>query len=84
MNPEPPPPEPRDEAGEAIRDDLVDRRDVVADRLELRPQLAQEMDEIVGEAVVVIDDEDHGLASRRDARPRQAGAALKRILTRRD
>src|SRR3712207_8547327 len=41
---------------------LVDRRGVVAHDVELRPQLAQVLDEVVGERVVVVDDEDlrHG------------------------
>ena len=48
---------------------------VVADHLDLRPQLAQVLDEVVGEAVVVVDHEDfHALtpnpAARRPARPR--------------
>ena len=40
---------------------LVDRGAVVAHDLELAPQLAQVLDEVVGERVVVVDDEDlHG------------------------
>jgi hypothetical protein len=46
-----------------------------------RAQLREVVDEVVGKAVVVIDDEDHDQASRRDRRPRQAYASLKRILT---
>ena len=43
---------------------LGDRRLVVAHNLDLRPELAEVLDEVVGEAVVVVDDEDvHALSS---------------------
>ena len=45
-------------ASGSMRHDLVDGDLVVAAHGQLRPQLAEEMDEVVGEAVVVIDDED--------------------------
>ena len=50
------------EAGVPALEQLVDRGGVVADDLELRPQLPQVLDEVVGEGVVVVDDEDatHG------------------------
>ena len=41
------------------RPGLLDGQGVVADDKRLRAQLAQVVDEVVGEAVVVIDDEDH-------------------------
>ena len=47
-----------DEAVGAAPEQLVDRGAVVADHLDLRPQLAQVLDQVVGEAVVVVDDED--------------------------
>ena len=37
---------------------VVDGGDVVAHGLDLRPQLPQVLDEVVGEGVVVVDDED--------------------------
>ena len=39
---------------------LVDGGDVVAHDVQLRAQLAEELDEVVGERVVVVDDEDGG------------------------
>ena len=42
----------------AAREQLVDRVHVVAHDVGLRAQLAQVLDEVVGEAVVVVDDED--------------------------
>src|SRR3954467_6486068 len=50
-----------DDAVEAALEQLVDARAVVAHDLELAPQLAQVLDEVVGERVVVVDHEDlHG------------------------
>ena len=47
----------------ATEQQLLDRRVVVAHDLELGAELAQVLDEVVGEAVVVVDDEDpHGQA----------------------
>ena len=50
-----------DAVGRAL-EQLVDGRDVVAHDLDLGAQLAQVLDEVVGERVVVVDDEDarHG------------------------
>ena len=39
--------------------DLVDVDRVVAAHDQVRPQLAQVLDEVVGERVVVVDDEEH-------------------------
>ena len=50
-----------DAIGRAL-EQLVDRRDVVAHDVQLRAQLAEELDEVVGERVVVVDDEDGGHA----------------------
>src|SRR4051795_5838596 len=50
-----------DDPLEAALEQLVDARAVVAHDLELAPQLAQVLDEVVGERVVVVDHEDlHG------------------------
>src|SRR5512133_3668960 len=50
-----------DDAIEGALEQLVDDRAVVAHDLELAPQLAQVLDEVVGERVVVVDHEDpHG------------------------
>ena len=42
---------------------LGDGRPVVADHVDLRPELAQILDEVVGERIVVIDDNDHMVQS---------------------
>ena len=47
-----------DEAVGAALEQLADLGLVVADDLELGPELAQVLDEVVGEGVVVVDDED--------------------------
>ncbi len=67
--------------GGVQRPRLIHRQVVIAHHMRRRAQLREVVDEIVGEAVVVIDDEDHDLASRRDRPSRQACVALKRILT---
>src|SRR4051812_27630644 len=58
-----------DHAVRPAREQRVDVLDVVAHHLELGPQLAEVLDEVVGEGVVVVDDEDlrHGHASCRVA-----------------
>jgi hypothetical protein len=50
-----------DAVGSALQQ-LVDRRDVVAHDVDLRAELAEDLDEVVRERVVVVDDEDarHG------------------------
>ena len=40
--------------------DFLDGGLVVAENFHLHPQLAEVLDEVVGEAVVVVDDEQHG------------------------
>jgi hypothetical protein len=57
------------------RPGLGGRQVVVAHDLRLRAQLREVVDEVVGKAVVVIDDQDHGLASRGCGPPRQAPSA---------
>ena len=47
-----------DDAVVAAREQLVDVGAVVAHDLDLGPELAQVLDEVVGERVVVVDDED--------------------------
>ena len=44
---------------------------IVADHARLGPQLVQIVDEVVGEAVIIIDDEDHGAPSRPMERTRR-------------
>jgi hypothetical protein len=44
------------------RQRLPRRNRVIADNFHLGPQLHQIMDEVPGEAVIIVDDEDHGLA----------------------
>src|SRR3954447_20960913 len=53
-----------DDAVPPAPEQIVDRGGVVAHRLDLRPQLAQVLDEVVGEGVVVVDHQDarHGQA----------------------
>src|SRR5690606_33593789 len=53
---------------------LVDRNLVVAVDVARRTKLAQEVDEIVGEAVVVIDEDQHGERVGDVSRARQASA----------
>src|SRR3954463_6699532 len=47
-----------DDAVPPAPEQIVDRGGVVAHRLDLRPQLAQVLDEVVGEGVVVVDHQD--------------------------
>jgi hypothetical protein len=50
-----------DEAIRGLVEQLIDGRAIVAHDLDLRPELAQVLDEVVGEGVVVVDHEDvHG------------------------
>src|SRR5688572_13566671 len=58
--------------------DLTDRDLVVASDAELRAQLAQVLDQVVGERVVVVDDENHSPACA-ISRARITARALSRV-----
>jgi len=49
-----------DQMGGIARGDLRDRHGVVAEHFRLRAQLAQKLNEVVGEGIVVVDYGDHG------------------------
>ena len=67
------------------RERLLDAHRVVADDLHLRPQLAEVLDEVEGERVVVVDEEDHALAlpPASSASNERAGLGLRLSLPRR-
>ncbi|MNN48952.1 hypothetical protein D3C81_1634540 [compost metagenome] len=63
------------------RPGFLDGQVVVADDMRLGAQLREVVDEVVGKAVVVIDDEDHGRVLRTGGTTRQAKAGGKRTLS---
>ena len=67
--------------GGVQRPGLVRRQVVVAHHMRRRAQLREVVDEVVGEAVVVIDDEDHGAVLGASVAAAKHRDALKRILT---
>src|SRR5206468_4857540 len=58
------------------RRDAIHRDPVVAVHLDLGPQLLKILDEVVGERVVVVDDDDHARASARSMASIRAPALL--------